>query len=160
MSGFTRRAFFSLVASVGLATVALGGPAAAADRGTKDEAKALVAKAVDALSGDRDGALEQLSNTSGPFVDRDLYVIVMDETGTIKAHGANNKLIGKNLSKAKDPDGVQFVSEFQKSVASAPDGGWVNFKFTHPKTKKIENKVMWIVGFNGWMVMAGAYPDA
>lgn len=158
---FTRGAVLTLGAlAFGLAVLAGPAPGWAADRGTKEQARDLVTKAYDALMADRGSALQEISNTSGPYVDRDLYVIVFDESNVIQAHGANNKLIGKNLTKAKDPDGVQFVLEFRKTIAANPDGGWVNFKFTHPSTKKIENKGMWIRDLNGWMVMAGAYPGS
>ena len=137
----------------------IGVTAEAVERGTTEEAKALVVKAVAALDAKGDAALAEISDPAGPLVDRDLYVIVFDPNGEIKAHGANKRLIGKNLWKAKDPDGVPFVQVFFETIKKTPTGDWVNFKFTHPKTKKIEKKVMWVVEHKGRAVMAGAYPQ-
>lgn len=135
-------------------------PLAAAERGTKDEAKALVEKASAFVQKDGASAYPVISDTKGPYVDRDLYVIIFDKTGTILAHGANKGLIGVNLWNNKDPDGVQFVQEFWKTANASPNGeGWVNFKFTHPQTKEIEKKVMFVRKLGEVIVIAGFYPE-
>lgn len=134
---------------------------ATGERGTEAEAQALVAKAVAEIDKvGSDTAYKEFSDTKGAFVDRDLYLIVFDKQGTIMAHGANNALIGKNLFEAADPDGVKFVQEFWKVAEATPDGGWVHFKFTHPVTKKIEKKIMWVVRKGDVIVIAGAYPGS
>ncbi len=73
--------------------------AGAQSKGSKDEAVAMVKKAVAYLKANgRDKALAEISNTQGMFVDRDLYVVVYDMQGNCLAHGANAKQVGKNLS--------------------------------------------------------------
>lgn len=131
-----------------------------AERGTKEEAQALVARALEELQKvGPEAAYKEFSDTKGAFVDRDLYLIVFDRKGTILAHGANNALINKNLWDVADPDGVYFVREFWKKIEASPEGGWVNFKFTNPVTKKIAKKEMWVRrGNDNIIVIAGIYP--
>ena len=129
------------------------------ERGTKEEAQALVDRALEELSKvGPEVAYKEFSDIKGSFVDRDLYLIVFDRKGKILAHGANNALINANLWDVTDPDGVYFVQEFWKVAEKSPEGGWVNFKFTHPKTKKIAKKVMWVRRAGEVIVIAGAYP--
>jgi signal transduction histidine kinase len=80
--------------------------ALAADVGTKDEATAMVKKAVALIKANgAEKAYAEFSNPKGPFVDRDLYVVVYDMTGKCLAHGANAKMIGRDLIDNKDVDG-------------------------------------------------------
>ena len=58
-----------------------GGIAYAATGATKDEAVAMVKKAVAAIKTEGpDKAYAEISNPSGPFVDRDLYIVVYGRT--------------------------------------------------------------------------------
>ncbi len=75
-------------------------PALAADVGTKDEATAMVKKAIGSLkTSGADKAYAEISNPKGQFVDRDLYVVVYDMNGKCLAHGANAKMIGSSSSR-------------------------------------------------------------
>ena len=79
---------------------------AAAERGSPDEAMAMVKKAVAFAKGKgKDKLLAEVSNPKGQFIDRDLYLSVYDFNGTVLAHGTNPKLIGKDVSGLKDGDG-------------------------------------------------------
>ena len=110
--------FKNLLAGVSLCL--LGSLALAGERGTSDEAVALVKKAQAYLKANgKDKALAEFSNPQGAFKDRDLYVMVYDKTGTNLAHGANQKLVGKNLIDLKDADGKLIVKGF---VDTAFDG--------------------------------------
>ncbi len=55
------------------------------------------------------------------------------------AHGANSKMIGKDLIDLKDSDGKAFVRE-RLEMAKTKGKGWQDFKFTNPVTKRIEPK--------------------
>ena len=56
-------------------------------------------------------AYAEISNPSGKFVDRDLYIVVYGLDGIVLAHGANASRIGTNQIDDKDPDGKAFVKE-------------------------------------------------
>ena len=79
-------------------------------RGTASEAEALVNRAIELLkTKGREAAFAEISKTGGQFVNRDLYVFVIDTQGNTLAHGFNKKLIGKNMLELRDPNGVFFI---------------------------------------------------
>jgi signal transduction histidine kinase len=47
------------------------------------------------------------------------------------------------VSQLRDADGKSFVQE-QLKVAKGPGAGWVEFVFSNPAEKMIENKVMYL----------------
>jgi len=74
----------------------------------------------------------------------EFYVFVTSmNNGVLTFHGANSRLVGKNLGKLKDTDGKSFVEEFGE-VATGPGEGWVDYKWPHPVTKKITPKSTFI----------------
>ncbi len=84
----------------------------AGDRGTLEEAKAMSLRAADLLRQEGpDKAFPVFNDKAGAFHDRDLYVMVYDNTGLNVAHGANAALIGKQLIDLKDTDGKPLIRE-------------------------------------------------
>lgn len=134
------------------------GIAFAAAKGTAKEAKALVAKAVAYYhSNGKDRAFAEFNNPKGKFVDRDMYVMVMDYDGNMLSHGANAKLIGKNLINLKDSSGTAMVREFVR-VAKTKGSGWVDYKWTNPTTKKVEKKSSYVQKLDGnTFIVCGIY---
>jgi len=131
--------------------------AAAAEFGTKDEAVALVKKAVVFIKDQgADKAYPEISNKSGPFIDRDLYVVVYGLDGKVMAHGANGKLIGKDMLDAQDVDGKYFVKE-RVELARAQPTFWQDYKFANPVSKKVEPKQMYCERVAETAVCAGVY---
>ncbi len=134
-----------------------GGPASAASGATKDEAVAMVKKAVSAIKTEGpDQAYAEVSNPSGPFVDRDLYIVVYGLDGTVLAHGANAKRIGTNQIADKDPDGKAFVKERVELAATHPSF-WQTYKFMNPVTQKVEPKEMYCERLDQTVVCGGVY---
>ena len=71
------------------------------------------------------------------FKDRDLYVTVYDLKGKNLAHGANAKLVGKDLIGMKDPDGKLF-NKILVDLAKKKGKGWSEeFKFHNPTTNSL-----------------------
>ncbi len=78
--------------SFGVALIAalVCGSALAATGASKDEAVAMVKKAVAYIKSEGPKtAYAAIDNQSGQFVDRDLYIVVYGMDGTVLAHGAN-----------------------------------------------------------------------
>jgi len=142
---------------IGFVLVAGAGLAAAADMGTKDEAVAMVKKAIGFIKANgAEKAYAEFSNPKGQFVDRDLYIAVYDMNGKCLANGANAKMIGRDLIENKDVDGKEFIKErveLMKKQATA----WQDFKFRNPVTNQIEPKSMYIERFNEVIVACGVY---
>jgi cytochrome c len=139
------------------ALVALGGMASAAPVATKDEAVAMVKKAVAAIKSEGpDKAYAEISNPTGPFVDRDLYIVVYGLDGMVLAHGADKKRIGTNQMNDKDADGKEFVKE-RIELAKTHDSFWQSYKFMNPVTKKVEPKQMYCERLEQTVVCGGVY---
>ena len=103
--------FKVLFASLSFGLV-MAGTAAAADNGTAAEAEAMVKKAVAFIkTNGTEKAYEEFTHGKG-FKDRDLYIIVYDLNGKNLAQGANPKLVGKDLTGLKDPDGKSLIQMF------------------------------------------------
>ena len=125
--------------------------------GTKAEAKAMVEKAIAYYKASgKDAAFAEITNPKGKFVKDDLYVTVYDMNGKCVAHGANAKMVGKDLLELKDPDGVYFVKDRIK-LANTAGKGWQDYKFTNPVTKKVEPKTMYIEKFDNYIFACGVY---
>jgi signal transduction histidine kinase len=144
-----------LVAAAALAC--LGGHALAAANATPAEATTMVKKAVVYIKANgKDKGYAEVSNKSGQFTDRDLYIVVYALDGVVRAHGANEKMIGKNLIDLKDVDGKPFVQE-RVEMAKANASFWQDYKFTNPVTKKIEPKSMYCERLEDTVVCGGVY---
>jgi signal transduction histidine kinase len=146
---------FAAVASL---CVALPGASwAAEDFATAKEAEAIVAKAVAHIkSAGSDTAYADFTQKKPGWVDRDLYVVVYDMKGTVRAHGQNPKMVGKDLIDLKDADGKAFVKE-RVELAQAKGKFWQEYKFTDPVTKKILPKSMYCEKLQDTAVCAGIY---
>lgn len=130
---------------VGLGGLFTQAPAlAAGERGTTDEAIALVKKGMAYIKANgAESAYAAFSDPKGAFVDRDLYLFVFDMSGKTLAHGANPKLLGKNLIDMKDIDGKPLIKDFLE-LANAKGKGWVDYKWPHPVTKEYLPKSSYI----------------
>src|SRR5262245_11318732 len=139
------------------APLVLGGSVLAATSVTKDEAVAMVNKAVAAIKGEGpDKAYAEIDDPKGPFVDRDLYIVVCRMDGVVLAHGADTTRIGTNQLNAKDSDGKEFVKE-RIDLAKTEPSFWQSYKFMNPVTKKVEPKQMYCERLNDTVVCGGVY---
>jgi signal transduction histidine kinase len=131
--------------------------AVASNVGTKEEAQAMVKKAIDFIKANgADKAYAEISNSKGQFVDRDLYVVVYDMNGKCLAHGANIKMVGRDLLDNKDVDGKEFVKERVEMMKKQPNG-WQDYKFRNPTSNQIEPKSMYVERLNDVIVGCGVY---
>jgi cytochrome c len=135
------------------------GTAQAADQGTAAEAEALVKKAVAYIKANgNDKAYEEFTNGK-QFKDRDLYIFAYDFAGKNLAHGANPKLVGKDLSGLKDPDGKLILPPLVE-IAKTKGKGWSeSFKFRNPLTEKMEPKVVYVERVGDVFLGCGIYKN-
>lgn len=144
----------SLLAVTAGAFISTG--AFAQERGTLDDAKAMVQKAKAFIKENgNEKAYAAISDPKGAFVKGDIYVYVYDKSGKNLAHGGNQRLIGKDLIDLKDPEGT-FVNRGLLDVAQK-GGGTFTFKFMNPATKAIESKTGYAEMVGDVMVGSGAY---
>ncbi|MBI3452812.1 MAG: cache domain-containing protein [Rhodospirillales bacterium] len=140
-----------------LALFAVHATASAQSRGTPDEAKAMVAKAAALIgSAGAEKAFATFNDPAGGFVDRDLYVFVLDLDGNTMAHGGNKGLIGRSLINLKDADGKAFVHEMI-AISNTKGEGWVDYTWVNPTNKKIEPKSSLVKKVDKFIVGVGVY---
>jgi cytochrome c len=152
-----RRDVFRMTAA-GLALCSAWTLAQAQERGTMDEAKAMAQRALEHVKKvGTEKAFNDFTNDKENWNKKDIYIFANNMTGQQFAHGANAKQVGKNFWEVKDADGKLLFQEF--SAAAAKGGGWVEYQWAHPQTKKIEAKASYIVKIPGsdYYLGAGAY---
>jgi cytochrome c len=111
----------------------------AGDRGTKDDAQALVKKIISFHKANgKEKAISEGNNPSGAFQDRDLRIVAYASNGIVIIHG-NPKLVGKNLSDFRGPDGTWVVKEII-SIGMKKGSGSGEFKALNTTTKAVVDK--------------------
>jgi cytochrome c len=130
---------------------------AATEGGTAEEAMAMVDKAVALVQeSGQEKAFAAFNDTAGEFVMKDLYIFVVDMSGTILAHGAKAELIGKNMMGLQDPDGKFIIKDMIEMAKTQPEG-WVDYKWDNPMTKSIGNKSTYYRKVTDILVCCGVY---
>ncbi|WP_420473320.1 cache domain-containing protein [Noviherbaspirillum sp. ST9] len=147
----------------GVALVAFAGfmasSAVAADRGTAEEASALVKKAVAYIKANgKEKAVAAINDPKGPFVDRDLYIFVYDMKGNNVAIGNGNasKMNGKNMLEMRDADGKYIIKGFI-DILGTKNSGWFDYKWPNPVTKAVEAKSSYVEKVDDLIVGSGIY---
>lgn len=129
------------------------------ERGTKEEAKTIVENCARFIKEQgKEKAFAEINNPKGQFTNKDLYIFAYDFQGEVLAHGANPKLIGKNLIEMKDPDGVFVIKGLIEQATKGE--GWFKYKWTHPQTKKVEGKDAFVKKIDDTLwIGCGVYRD-
>ncbi|WP_374409769.1 cache domain-containing protein [Hydrogenophaga sp.] len=143
--------------SLSLATMLAGLSFNALADASADDATAMVKKGVAFIKANgKDKGYAEISSKTSQFKKEDLYLVVYGLDGTVHAHGANEKMIGKNLIDLKDIDGKPFVKE-RVEMAKTKNTFWQDYKFTNPESKKIEPKSMYCEKLDETVVCGGIY---
>ena len=128
-------------------------------QGSADEAHALVDRALAQIKqrGLADAERDFQSKDMG-FLDRDLYVFVIDRDGRYRVHGAKPAMQGKRVHEVPGIDGDRFVRE---AWASASTGGWVEYDIVNPESGLVQPKASYIRAIDGQLAVGcGVYRPA
>ena len=123
-------------------------------RGTADEAKAMVAKAIAAFDAEGAGAFAAMTAPSDKYRDRDLYIFVFDKDKLV-VHGFDAKLVGGDAASLADVNGKKFGLEFIEKAT--PEGAWVDYVWRDPISGKDVAKSSWVVAHKGYVFGTGIY---
>ncbi|MGC1408584.1 MAG: cache domain-containing protein [Acetobacteraceae bacterium] len=149
--------YLQLAAVLASICIACAVPASAGEFATKDEAVALVKQAITRVAEvGMDEAKLEFMDHSGKYVDRDLYLIVIDKDGVRVVHGQNPKLVGKTYFDAVDVNGKAYGMDVQQ-IAAGPGSGWVSFAFKDPITGKVLPKEAYVERAGVFTYIAGVY---
>jgi hypothetical protein len=125
-----------VITAASAAVIALS-PAAFAQqtRGTADEARAMLMKALAAVQADRDKALDMFNKGEGGFRDRDLYVFCVNASdGTVVAIGNPNlkQALGTDVRTAQNSTGKAFGAEIYAAIQK-PEGQITEVDYVSPE---------------------------
>ncbi len=149
-----KKFFAAMVVGIFLVT---GGMAWAQERASAAQAKLWVEKAEQFIKEKgQEKAIVEFNNPKGQFIKGDLYIIVYDFNGVMLAHPFIPEGVGKNRINMPDEDGKYFRREVIE-LCKAKGSGWVDYKFKHPQTKKIEQKTSYVKKVGDIILYAGAY---
>ena len=112
-------------------------------QGSADEAQALVVRAAALI--DQQGqqaASAALHSQAEGFVDRDLYIFLIDRQGFYRLHGANPAMEGRRVHELAGIDGDRFVQDAW--AAAAGGGGWIEYQIMHAASGRVLPKASWI----------------
>jgi TRAP-type uncharacterized transport system substrate-binding protein len=143
-----------------VAVAVLTSAADAAQFGTRDEAVAMVKRVQEKFK--KEGASATFAAVTAQqhvFKDRDLYVYIMNFDCVIQAHAARAELVGKSLYEFRDTDGV-FPARRTVEVARTTGHGWIDYRWTNPKTNLVEAKSTYVEKLgDGYAIGVGIYKD-
>lgn len=131
--------------------------ARAAEHGTAEEAVALINKTAAYLIDEGpEKTFFEVSNPKGRFIYRDLYVVIYDMQGRIKAHGMTPRLVGLVAMDYRDDDDKQFVRDIIERAAKGQQGP-VDYKWVHPQTRRLHAKSAYFRQVGLYVITAGVY---
>ena len=131
--------------------------AASADenRGTAEQAQAMVARAIAAFDARGEAAFAAMSPPSTEFRDRDLYIFVIGSDNRTVAHGLDTGQIGRDLAQMVDVTGKAFGQEMIDRADE--DGVWVDYTWRDPLGGRQAQKTSWVVRHGGYLFGCGIY---
>lgn len=148
-----RKLYSRMLAALLASTLLQGGALAAG----KNDAQQFVAKAVAYLKQNGQAkALDAFNDPAGPFVEGELYIVVLDMNGVLLADGAKPRLKGTALYDLKDVNGKYFVRE-EIALARSAGKGWVDFEWPNPVSKKMEPRSTYLERVDDVIVLTGVY---
>jgi signal transduction histidine kinase len=104
----------------------------------------------------RKKTLTEMSNPRGAFVQGSLYCFAYDLEGTVIAHPINSSLIGGKLHDIPDESGKFFRREIIFK-AKKHGSGWVEYRYTEPKSGKVQQKITYFEKYDNIIFCCGFY---
>ena len=134
--------------------------ASAAEKGSADEAVAMVKKAGEFLKKNgKEKAFAEFNNPKGQFIHKDLYIFTFlaNGDGIEQANGANVKLVGKNVTEMRDADGKYLIKDILVLGMGKEGRGWVDYKWPNPATGTIDSKRTYVERVEDVIIGCGIY---
>ncbi len=103
-------------------------------------------------------AVNENKNKSFWYGDYYVYVVKTNykNTALVLSHPVNKALRGVDFYYLKDADGKSFVKTLIQTAAEKGKG-WIRYKWSQPKTKKVANKVVYLEKNGDYVAVSGVY---
>jgi len=149
--------FFRIVAIIAAFALSNAVSAADAERGTPEQAVALVKRVIaDIKKYGKDKVVQDVQNQLPIYRERDLYVTIGTMEGFTLANGNTPKLAGKNVLDIKDVNG-KFIMRERIEIAKTKNSGWQEYSWPDPVTKEVQKKSMYVERAGDLVVACGVY---
>ena len=135
--------------------VGIMGAASAGEYGTREEAQAMLERAVAMLKADKMRALDLFTSGDGGFIDRDLYVFCGGPDGMLTAHPFR---MGISMMEFKDKSGKAAGEEFY-ALAKEGEFAEVSYKFNRPGGSEHIDKVSFVTKVDDQVCGVGFYKE-
>lgn len=115
--------------------------------------------AIAAFTADMDSAVAAIEDVNNPlYHDEDLYVVVLDDSGVIVAHGVTPSLVGTDTHTQIDIKGTNMGDLFDANKSLY--GSWVEYWWPNPSTESPESelKLSWTKTHAEYTFVVGTYP--
>ena len=126
-------------------------------QGSADEARDLVERALACMHEQGyDTACRLMRDRANGFVDRDLYVFVVDREGRYLLHAARPEKEGSRVHDVPGVDGERFVADAWERTERG--GGWIEYDILNAETGAVQPKASYMRRFNEQRVVGcGVY---
>ena len=141
------------VSFVAIVLVVTAGFASAGEYGTREEAQAMLERAVAMVKADKMRALDLFTSGDGGFIDRDLYVFCGGPDGMLTAHPY---IMGTNMRGFRDKAGKKF--DFY-AVAEEGNFAEVTYKWVRPGEDEPRDKVSFVTKVDDQVCGVGFYKE-
>ncbi len=112
-------------------------------QGSADEARDLVERAVQTVAQlGLARAAELFRDRSQGYIDRDLYIWVVDRQGCYRVHGAKPASEGHRVHELPGVDGDRFVRD--SFEAAQRGGGWIEYEILNLETGQVQPKASYV----------------
>ena len=125
--------------------------------GTSEDVVSMVDNAVELVSEiGPEAAFRQFMAPESGYINGDLYVFVLDLSGTIVAHGNSPRAIGSNVIQSRDRNGNYFVRSILLQAA-VQGYGWVDYEWFSPCTGELASKRVYFKRTGDFVICVGLY---
>ncbi len=129
-------------------------------QGTADEAKSLTVRAAEHVKRvGFDRAYKDFHVKGGQFIDRDLYVFVIDREGYYRVMGMDESKVGTHTSAAPGVDAKQLTTDAWNRADAG--GGWIEYNIINLVTGDVKGKASYVLPIDSnRLIGCGAYRSA
>lgn len=126
-------------------------------KGTREDVVSMVDNAVKLVFeiGPKE-AFRRFMMPEGEYIKGDLYVFVLNLSGTIVANGASPRSVGNNVLQMYDSKGHYFIKSILRQ-ALTQGHGWVDYQWVSPCTGKLSPKSVYFKKTGQFVIGVGLY---